>query len=368
MLQNIYKLINDIFHLNNSYLKYIIPILTLLFSIPVYIVLKFIIISIIKAYVSRKSKIAKDSFKKLFAPFQKKFLFIFFVVLIYFITNPILRDSDFKRYFGHFISIFLTFGLAQIFITLIDLILKTRLFESLDKTETRKTIKTVNLISQILIWFIAILICLNILGIKVSSLLAGLGIGGVIIALATQNIFNDLFSYISILADKPFEVGDFVSYENLSGTVEFVGIKSTRIRTLDGELLIIPNTILVGSKLRNFKNIEKRRVFIQFKLPLETKVDRIEKIRQSIIKIILNYKEAEIERCFITSISDMTIQLDIYYYLITKDFMEFLRLKHEINIDILNFIQKGKIRLISDVQTLEFYETKKYYNKKKKDL
>ncbi|MCR4421865.1 MAG: mechanosensitive ion channel family protein [Spirochaetales bacterium] len=363
MLQNIYKLISDIFHLNNYYLKYIIPILTILLSLPVYVLLKFLIISIIKAYLSKKSKIEKDSFKKLFAPFQRKFLFIFFILLVYFIANPLLKDSSFKKYFGHFISIMLTFGLAQIFITLIDLILKTRLFESLDKTETRKTIKTINLISKILIWFIAILVCLNILGIKVTNLLAGLGIGGVIIALATQNIFNDLFSYISILADKPFEVGDFVSYENLSGTVEFVGIKSTRIRTLDGELLIVPNNILVGSKLRNFKNIEKRRVFIQFKLPLNTTPKKIEKIRQSIIEIILKHKEAEIERCYITSISDMTIQLDVYYYLITKDFMEFLRFKHEINIDILNFIQKEKIRLISNIQVLDFYD-----EKKKKDL
>lgn len=359
MLQKFYKLIIDFFHLQNYYLEYFIPILIILISIPIYLLLKLIILSSIKSYVYKKTKIEKESFKKLFIPFQKKFLLVFSVVLAFFIINPLLKDSKFKIYFGHIISILLTFGLAQIFIALIDLILKTRFFESIDKTSTKKTVKTINIISKILIWLIAILISLNILGIKVSNLLAGLGISGVIIALATQSIFTDLFSYISILADKPFEVGDFISYENFSGTVEFIGMKSTRIRTLDGELLIIPNTILVGSKLRNFRNIEKRRVFLQLKLPVDTKVSRIENIIELIKKIILKYKEAEVERCFITTITDMQVQLDTYYYIITQDFMEFLRIKHEITKDILSMLQKEKIRLVSDIKTIEFYDKDK---------
>ncbi|MEJ5273069.1 MAG: mechanosensitive ion channel domain-containing protein, partial [Spirochaetota bacterium] len=146
---------------------------------------------------------------------------------------------------------------------------------------------------------------------------------------------------------------------NFSGTVEFIGMKSTRIRTLDGELLIIPNTILVGSKLRNFRNIEKRRVFLQLKLPVDTKVSRIENIIELIKKIILKYKEAEVERCFITTITDMQVQLDTYYYIITQDFMEFLRIKHEITKDILSMLQKEKIRLVSDIKTIEFYDKDK---------
>lgn len=359
MLPYIYKIIGELFQLNNEYLNYVVPILTIFLSIPLYLLFKVLLVSIIKRYVSSKGKIGKDLFKKLFDPFQKKFLLIFSILLIYFIANPLLKDSKTKLYFGHLISILFVFGLAQIIIAIIDLILKTRFFESIDKTTTKKTIKTFTFISKILIWFVALLISLNILGIKISNLLAGLGIGGVIIALATQNIFQDIFSYLTILMDKPFDVGDFVSFDNLSGTVEFIGIKSTRIRILDGELLIIPNNILIGSKLRNFRNIEKRRAFIQLKFSIDTKVGKIEKLRSLIIKTILNHKENQIERSFITTIDNMTIILDTYYY-ITGSFEDFLRIKHEVNLEILKIIQKEKLRLISNVQTIKLYDEKKY--------
>ncbi|MFN3411812.1 MAG: mechanosensitive ion channel family protein [Exilispira sp.] len=359
MLPYIYKIIGELFPLNNEYLKYIIPILAIIISIPLYLLLKVILVSIIKRYVSNRRKIENDIFKKLFEPFQKRFLFIFFIFLIYFIVNPLLKDSKIKIYFGHLISILFVFSLAQIIIAIIDLILKTRFFESIDKTTTKKTIKTFTIISKVLIWFIALLISLNIFGIKISNLLAGLGIGGVIIALATQNIFQDIFSYLTILMDKPFDVGDFVSFDNLSGTVEFIGIKSTRIRILDGELLIIPNNILVGSKLRNFRNIEKRRAFIQLKLSIDTKVEKIEKLRNLIIKTVLNHKETQVERSFITTIDKMAIILDTYYYVVSDSFEEFLRIKHEINLEILKIIQKEKVRLISDIQTINIYDEKK---------
>lgn len=359
MLPYIYKIIGELFQLNNEYLKYVVPILTILVSMPLYLLLKFMLLSIIKRYVSNKRKIEKDSFKKLFEPFQKKILFIFFILLVYFIVNPLLKDSKIKIYFGHLIYILFVFSIAQIVIAIVDLILKTRFFESIDKTTTKKTIKTFTIISKILIWFVALLISLNILGIKISNLLTGLGIGGVIIALATQNIFQDIFSYLTILMDKPFVIGDFVSFDNLSGTVEFIGIKSTRIRILDGELLIIPNNILIGSKLRNFRNIEKRRAFIQLKLSIETKIEKIEKLRSLIIKTVLNHNETQIERSFITTIDNMTIILDTYYYIFSNSFEEFLRIKHEINLEILKIIQKEKIKLVSDIQTINLYDEKK---------
>lgn len=356
MLTYIDKLIVQIFHIKNEYINYILPIFLVILSIPIYLLLKKILMWIIGLYLSKKNKIDKVSLKRLFLPFQKRFFLFFFLILIYLIFNPLLKNHDFKKYFDYGFSILISISVAQVLITLIDIILKAKFIEHLDKSETKKGLKTVGFISKFVIWLITIILVLNVLGVKIDSLLTGLGISGVIIALATQSIFNDLFSYISILADKPFEVGDFVSFDNLTGTVEQIGIKSTRIRILDGEQLIIPNTLLTGSKLRNFKNLEKRRVFIQLKLPIDTQYKKLEKLKISIQKIVSTHKEAELERCFITTISDMTIQLDTYYYILTKEFLDFLRIKHEVNLEILKMLQKEKIRLVSNIQTLNFYD------------
>lgn len=300
----------------------------------------------------------------LFKNFQKKFFVLFIVLLIYFIVNPFLTEGDFKKYFFYASSILILLSFTQILISLIDLILKARFFEQFDHTEKKKGIKTIGFLIRLVIWLIVIFMSLSILGIKIGSLLTGLGISGVIIALATQSIFTDLFSYFTILADKPFEVGDFVSYDNLSGTVEYIGIKSTRIRLLDGELLIVPNTILTGSKLRNFKNLEKRRVFLQLKLPINTTIKKIEDIQSSIKDILQNFKETELERCYITTISDLSIQFDVYYYITTQDFNEFLKIKHLINIEILKLIQKMKIKLVSNIQSINLLNTKEDETKK----
>ncbi len=357
MLQYIERLIVKLlildFHIESKFLNYILPILFISIGILIYFLLKFIFSKIISFYLSKKVKIDKLSLKKLFLPFQKVFFILFIILLIYFLINPLLKQSEFKKYFSITFSILVIFVSARLFISLIDLILKARFFENIEKLETKKWVKTIYFFLKLFVWSIVLILVLNILGIKVSNILTGLGISGVIIALATQSIFTDLFSYVSIIVDKPFEVGDFVSIDNLSGTVEFIGIKSTRIRILDGELLIIPNTVLTGSKLRNFKNLERRRAYIQLNVPISTSINKLKKLKEKIIEIILNHKEAELERCFISTIVDATIQFDIYYYINIKDFIDFLRKKHEINLEIIKLLKDLNIKLVSNIKSIE---------------
>ncbi len=353
VLSYIQEFFLKVFNIKNDILKYIIPIFLILLTLALYFLIKFLIFTIMSFYIFKKTKIDKESLKILLKPFQKRFFFLIIIFLIYFLFNPILKEGVFQRYFYLTFSILITLALSQIFMSIIELILRTKFVEKLDRSETKKWIKTVNIVFKILIWFLTILLILNILGIKISNLLTGLGISGVIIALATQSIFTDLFSYITILADKPFEVGDFISYDNLSGTVEFIGIKSTRIRILDGEQLIIPNTVLTGSKLRNFRNLGKRRVYVQLKLEISTPITKIEKLQSLINSLVANNKQMEMERCYITTIIDSMIQFDLYFYITTKDFQEFLKLKHEFMIEILKIIKKEKLKLVSNIHNIE---------------
>ena len=119
------------------------------------------------------------------------------------------------------------------------------------------------LIVNMVIWLFGIIFMIDNLGYNVTSLIAGLGIGGIAIALAAQTILGDLFSYFVIFFDRPFEIGDFIVIDDKSGVVEYIGIKTTRIRTLGGEQLVCSNTDLTDSRLHNYKRLQKRRIFVQ---------------------------------------------------------------------------------------------------------
>jgi small-conductance mechanosensitive channel len=126
-----------------------------------------------------------------------------------------------------------------------------------------------------IIWALAIIIILDNLGVKISALMAGLGIGGVAVALASQTVLGDVFHYFTIFFDRPFEIGDFIVIGEFMGTVEHIGIKSTRIRSLGGEQLVFSNTDLSNSRVRNYKRMEQRRVLFKFNITYDTPLEQI---------------------------------------------------------------------------------------------
>ena len=152
-------------------------------------------------------------------------------------------------------------------------------------------IKLLAKILKILLWVGAIIIVLQNLGYNVSTLVAGLGIGGVAIAFALQNILTDIFSSFSIYFDKPFQVGDYIVIGNDSGVVEKIGIKSTRIKTLQGQELVMSNKELTESRVNNYKKMEKRRVSFSFGVEYGTPVEKLKKIPKllKVLSVKMNY-------------------------------------------------------------------------------
>ena len=131
---------------------------------------------------------------------------------------------------------------------------------------------------KLIVWGVAISFFLDNMGFKISAVIAGLGIGGVAVALAAQAVLGDLFSYFAIIFDRPFEVGDFIIIGDFLGCVEHVGIKTTRISSLGGEQLIFSNTDLTNSRVRNYKRMKKRRVVFQFGVTYETGLQMVKVI------------------------------------------------------------------------------------------
>ncbi len=141
------------------------------------------------------------------------------------------------------------------------------------------TISLLGFVARIVMWSIILLLILDNLGVNITSLIAGLGIGGVAVALALQNILGDLFASLSIVLDKPFVIGDFVVVDSLSGTIEHIGLKTTRIRSLSGEQIIFSNNDLLKSRIRNYKRMSERRIVFSFGVIYQTPLAQIKAIK-----------------------------------------------------------------------------------------
>ncbi len=193
---------------------------------------------------------------------------------------------------------------------------------------------------------------LSNLGINVTSLVASLGIGGIAIALAVQNILGDLFSAFSIYFDKPFAVGDFITVGKHKGTVQNIGLKSTRIRMLQGEELVIPNKEITSGKVSNYRRMEKRRVAFKFGVVYETKTEQLKKIPEIITEIINQTKDCEAFRVHFKEFGDSSLNYNIVYYVTNNDYDVYLSAQQEINLGIKEAFEKAKIEFAYPTQTV----------------
>jgi small-conductance mechanosensitive channel len=220
-----------------------------------------------------------------------------------------------------------------------------------DETLQRSLHGTMRVIKAI-IWGLAIIFYLDNMGFEISTVIAGLGIGGVAVALAAQAILKDLFSYFSILFDRPFEIGDFIIIDNYLGAVEYIGIKTTRIRSLGGEQLIFSNTDLTDSRVRNYKRMEKRRVLFKFGVIYQTTLAQLKLIPDLIKEIITNIDDTVFDRAHFFSFDDYSLTFEVVYYVIGSDYNKYMDLQQEINFKIKEAFEKQGIEFAFPTQTL----------------
>lgn len=235
-------------------------------------------------------------------------------------------------------------------------IIKFLLYRSLKKggndAQARTTAHTLTIIAKIILWSFALLLILSNIGVDITSLIAGLGIGGIAVALALQNILSDIFSSFSILIDKPFEAGDFIKIGTDMGVVEKIGIKTTRIRTLDGQILVVSNKELTTARVENFKKAEKRRAFFTLGVTYETPKDKLAKI-PAIIKEIANKQGlVEFDRCHFKSFADFSLNFEVAFYVNTKDYNTFLDVLEQVNLEIFARFNQEAISFAYPTQTL----------------
>jgi len=213
-------------------------------------------------------------------------------------------------------------------------------------------VKLLGSLAKIFLWVLAILLLLSNLGYNVNSLLAGLGVGGIAVALAVQSILGDIFSSFSIYFDKPFRVGDFIVLGEDKGTVKKIGIKTTRIQTLQGEELIISNNELTKARIQNFGAMDRRRIIFNIGVVYDTPVDKL-KIIPEIIKDIISIQEnIEVDRVHFKSFGDFSLNYEIVYFFNSPDYNQYLDVQQAINLAIVNKFAEHDINMAFPTQTV----------------
>jgi len=189
----------------------------------------------------------------------------------------------------------------------------------------------INLIGRVLLWTFGVIFILSNLGIEVTSLLAGLGIGGIAIAFALQGVLTDLFASFSLYFDKPFRIGDVITIGADTGTVEKIGIKTTRIRTLQGEELVVSNTELTTARVQNFKKMQERRGAIQFGVTYETPYEKIKGINDTVAEIFERIDGGRLDRSFFTTFGNSALIFDVVFYAESDVYKDFLEVQQQFN-------------------------------------
>lgn len=207
-------------------------------------------------------------------------------------------------------------------------------------------------LGQVCIWSVALLLILDNLGVDITALVAGLGIGGIAIALALQSILADLFASLSIVLDKPFVVGDFIIVGDLLGTVERIGIKTTRVRSLSGEQLVFANADLLQSRIRNFKRMYERRVVFSIGIPHQTGVEKVEKVPTVLREAVEAQSQIRFDRAHFSKVGPSSFEFEVVYYVKSPDYNLYMDIQQSINIVIVKRFRELGLEFAYPTQTL----------------
>ena len=214
------------------------------------------------------------------------------------------------------------------------------------------TMAALGFLGRLILWSVVLLVALDNVGVNITGLATGVGIGGIAIALAVQNVLGDLFASLSIVLDKPFVIGDFIIVGDFLGTVEHVGLKTTRLRSLSGEQVIFSNTDLLKSRIRNYKRMFERRVVFSIGIVYQTPPSKIEAASGILRSIIETEPVARFDRAHFKEFGDSALVYEIVYYVRSPDYNVYMDIQQRINLGIVRRFQKEEIEFAFPTRTL----------------
>ncbi len=276
----------------------------------------------------------------------------FYSFLAFYLAVQLLSLEAFVQKFIN--ALLIVWVTAQVVIAvqiLIDYLAAKNLRQEEDKG-SRAAVGAIKVLAKTLIWAAGLLMILSNLGVNITSLVAGLGIGGIAVALALQNILADLFSSFSIYFDKPFQLGDFIIVGEHMGVVEKIGIKTTRLRALQGEEIVIANRELTSARVQNFKKMEERRVVFSLGVAYETPSEKLKGIPGIIKNIIDSIDTARYDRAHFKQFDDSALTFEVVYYVGEADYSKYMDIQQEMNLRIKEELEKLQVEMAYPTRTL----------------
>lgn len=318
--------------MGNSVQLYAIVLGEIIIVWVLYRLFRKFIFSLLKKFANRTPSQVDDA---LVAAAEK-----FIIPYIYLAINyGIIEQLNFTLHAEHILKVVIAVITAYYFVRFINhaihlsvLLYMERKHESAERISH---LSGILIVVKALVWIIGILMLIENLGYNITTVITGLGIGGIAIALAAQNILTDLFSYFVIFFDKPFEIGDAISVNNISGTVEHIGIKTSHIRSVSGEQLIMPNTELVKSTIKNSKRLQRRGIIFKINVRYDTSEQKLKMLPDIIKGIIEKQEHTVFDRCHLIAFGDFGLAYEVLYYIDNADYKTYLNIQQNIHLEII---------------------------------
>ena len=342
----------------NTVLAYLIAAGCIILAWLVLRLIKGKLISVLKALTSRTASHLDDALISITEKFILPYLYL---VINYAIITQLVLSPRVSRV----LDVAMLFISTWFGIRLINYLLQhsvqaymKRRNEPLERT---KQLNGILLVAKALVWIFGIVLLIDNLGYNVTTIIAGLGVGGIAIALAAQNILSDLFSYLVIFFDKPFEVGDFIITNGNFGTVEKIGIKTSHVRSPDGQQLVMPNAELVKSVIHNYKRLQRRRIVFRIGVVYSTPAEKLRNIPGWIRELISSLDLVTFDRTHFVSFGDSSLNYEIVYYLASSDYNVYMDTHHEVCLKIYEKFEHEQVEFAYPTQTI-------FLNKQEKEL
>ncbi|MBT3463761.1 mechanosensitive ion channel [archaeon] len=345
-ITNINDLLSQVYYQNTGY-KYLIAISVFIGVVLSLILFRNYILNLFKK-LAKKTENTLDDLVIEFIEEMHGPLFVFFGIYLgaqYLILSAFL--DKILRYMIVFFSIYYIIrGLSKV----IDFLVHRQTNKRDDDDDTIAF--ALGIMGKVTLWTIGLLFILSNLGINVMSLVAGLGVGGIAIAFALQKILEDIFSSFSIYFDKPFQVGDYIVIGDDSGTVKKIGLKTTRIRHLTGQELVVSNRELTSSRIHNYKKMKKRRISFEIGIEYGTSIKKQKKVLTLIKNLFDKQETASLDRVHFKSFGASALLYEIVYFVKNKEYNDYMDIQQEINFDIREAFEKEKIEFAFPSQTI----------------
>lgn len=263
---------------------------------------------------------------------------VFIVIFLSVLSQWEVLGPNLPKYVGWIVGVLVVFQIGLV----IDGVI-TPVFSHSNQLKKAPAISSIGLfLTRLLLWIVIVIIVLDNFGIKITALVAGLGVGGIAIALAVKSILEDIFASLTIALDKPFTHGDRLIVGDFDGIVENIGIKTTHVRSVNGELLIFPNNDLLQSRLRNFGRMRERRVVFIIGITYETSPADVKKACKIIEEVISSHEKARLDRVHFLTFNSSSLDIEVVYWVRVPDIKVHVELKQNINLGIFEkFTQAG---------------------------